>query len=538
MSHAKYHWTRNFVFDDMDVMHSLPGYLRRDVGNCLSEKYFCNLEIFQDLSPYIRGLIALRLRCVSCNSDYELFHSQQYGKELFIQRSGVSYLLDNNKKLHQIKRGGVIGYFALLNPVRQTTLKCSSWCEFYALDRDDIQDILRTNFPRAWRPLWLKIKGRIKNLFDRKEATLNINIKREINFIDNKKNINIPMDTFDEKQIPTIIPKSTPKFSDSSMYNTSTGSIHSMDSEQGKKRFIKLRTFSMRKLSSENAMVGKTVSKTMHVAKSAKTSTERKLKKLLHVSDSEMRNDKVLSKPPIKRRLKNKRYQFRYEKKLKWKMMKDRKKREMRGVDEIIPKFNNNKPIINYFGNIINEENIELENIESGNENSYSSQDLYDDSSYNNNGDDDSDSDYGGVNVSNRKRGVSGVSGKSSGFKGMKMKKINKSNTKGIKSIGIKKKKKKKKKKKNVRDRSVTPKAKSVTPHAPKVPTVPKVIPAVNSFSFGKSIIHEIENDNNQIDEIAINISETQGLLNQDDDSNNKNISDNKLKDIDEHASI
>ena len=89
MSHAKYHWQRNFVFDDMDVMNSLPGYLRRDVGNCLSEKYFNQCEIFQDLSPYIRGLIALRLRCVSCNAGYELFHAQQYGKELFIQRTGI-----------------------------------------------------------------------------------------------------------------------------------------------------------------------------------------------------------------------------------------------------------------------------------------------------------------------------------------------------------------------------------------------------------------------------------------------------------------
>ena len=39
-------WTLgNFVFDDMDVINSLPGYLRRDVGNCLSAKYFNECEI-------------------------------------------------------------------------------------------------------------------------------------------------------------------------------------------------------------------------------------------------------------------------------------------------------------------------------------------------------------------------------------------------------------------------------------------------------------------------------------------------------------
>eukprot|EP01083_Nonionella_stella_P081253 223714_1 len=423
MSHAKYHWERNFVFDDLDVMNALPGYLRRDVGNCLSEKYFSQLSIFDDLSPYIRGLIALRLRCVSCNSGYELFHAQQYGKEMFIQRTGVSYLLDHDRKLHKMVRGGVCGYYALLNPVRQTTLKCASWCEFYALDRDDIQDILRTNFPRAWRPLWIKIKTRIKELLQQNVATLDIHIKR------NKA-------LFEQK---------VPKFNPSTKSSSSASSSSSCDSITPKTsslRRMPSKMPSLRLLSTDSVVIEKSVK----AAKTAKKNTKRKIKRILEVSDSEMRNDKVLTKPPMSTLCKNKASQRRYEKKLKQKMMKYRFRREIAGVDEIIPKFNNNKPMINYFADIIEQENREKEQDPPSicDDFGHSSEEQYQNDEESEEWDADQDSEAEFDTAPTKRRGVAGVGGKRfGGFKGMKKIKLNKS-SKGIKTVRTKKVRKKK----------------------------------------------------------------------------------------------
>ena len=552
MSHAKYNWQRNFVFDDMDVMNSLPGYLRRDVGNCLSERYFNQLSIFEDLSPYIRGLIALRLRCVSCNSNYKLFHAQQYGKELFIQRTGVSYLLDHNNKLHKITRGGVVGYFALLTPIRQTTLKCSSWCEFYALDRDDIQDILRTNFPRAWRPLWLKIKNRIKQLLEEEVASLNIDIKRvkDITFVEDKEQNKLHhLPSFDEEMKDSngeTIPLNTVITKQSKLFPVRTASEDTSidifeDSPKQKKsgsmttnRRLRRSLSGLSSLGTLNLFEAK--QKTVRVAKGAKTKTHRKFKKILQVSDSEMRNDKVLDQPTMRKLKKDDALRDKFEQRFKKKMQRKRTKRKFQGIDDFFNKSTNGS----YFDTVVDEESTKLdtemksESIRDGN--------IFDASSEESDPNDDDSEDWGadkdesdsGAGHIAKKRGVSGiVVGRGSSFKGIKKVKMNKS-SKGIRKMRIGKVKKKNKKHSSQRAKSVTPSSasnrqSSVTP--PFLITNSKINKRMNAVynDLNKlAIVKDAQNSNGKAIE----------KVEQNDDHNDHDKTGNKLQEIDEHASI
>ena len=79
LSHTKYHWDQNYVFDDdIGLLESLPIRIRFEIGRQISNKFLSTCPIFDDLDAYVKGLIALKLKSICCNENIKLFKVHLY----------------------------------------------------------------------------------------------------------------------------------------------------------------------------------------------------------------------------------------------------------------------------------------------------------------------------------------------------------------------------------------------------------------------------------------------------------------------------
>lgn len=106
MTHLKQYWRGNLPFDnENEVMRCLPGHLKRKITRHCDRSHFIDqMEMFSDLNAYIRGLIALKMRAVSCASDRFLYRDAQWGKTMYFQRTGRSLI--HNQLTNEIVESG------------------------------------------------------------------------------------------------------------------------------------------------------------------------------------------------------------------------------------------------------------------------------------------------------------------------------------------------------------------------------------------------------------------------------------------------
>eukprot|EP01084_Bolivina_argentea_P146243 256141_1 len=92
LTHIRYHCNYNYVFDEQELMDLLPPYLKYDVNMSIAEQFLSQLEIFNndefELEPFIIGQIALKMKSISCNEGYTLYHIGDAANEFYIQRTG------------------------------------------------------------------------------------------------------------------------------------------------------------------------------------------------------------------------------------------------------------------------------------------------------------------------------------------------------------------------------------------------------------------------------------------------------------------
>jgi len=93
MTHVTYFWKRNFVYDDQDVLQSLPYGIQYDVLKFTGRQMFGDFAPFENLPMTTKGLLALRLKQFSCNKGFPVYRHGDVAKELFIQRTGRSCLV-------------------------------------------------------------------------------------------------------------------------------------------------------------------------------------------------------------------------------------------------------------------------------------------------------------------------------------------------------------------------------------------------------------------------------------------------------------
>ena len=75
-----------------------------DVSAFVAKQVLRKLPIFDVLDSHTVGLIALRMRSVSCNAGYKLFQANDPAKEIYIQRSGKSLLEYSEETLFEMQK--------------------------------------------------------------------------------------------------------------------------------------------------------------------------------------------------------------------------------------------------------------------------------------------------------------------------------------------------------------------------------------------------------------------------------------------------
>ena len=152
MTHTRYHCDYNYVFDESDLLYSLPPQLRDEIQHYLGRNILYQIDFFKGIDECVLGEMSLRMRSISCNEGYDLFKKGDRGKHIYIQRTGTS-VLKNAKRGPQtlLKRGSVCGELALIYPKRKKTVTCRTWSEFHVLAVEDIIYVLQSEYPATWK---------------------------------------------------------------------------------------------------------------------------------------------------------------------------------------------------------------------------------------------------------------------------------------------------------------------------------------------------------------------------------------------------
>ena len=187
IAHMKYYCRHNYLFDEQSVLGCLPDFLQNDIACELAKRVLLKLSIFKHMDPRIVGLIALRVRAISCNSHFNLYQQGDPSKELYILRVGCAKRIqydpnDSNQILSEtmMKRFDICGEMGIFryNYNRKDTIRCLTYCEFYALDFDEIRKILMQEKPRTWQKHLKLLRQAILNQhieYHSQTTTTNIN---------------------------------------------------------------------------------------------------------------------------------------------------------------------------------------------------------------------------------------------------------------------------------------------------------------------------------------------------------------------------
>eukprot|EP01084_Bolivina_argentea_P029704 55151_1 len=173
-SHIRYHARYNYVFDETDLLDTLPSYLRHDINSCVAKQFLINIGIFQNeyiqLPAHIIGAIAIKCQAISCNQCFKLYAIDDIAKEFYIQRTGKSVMYDKNGNiLKHISRGDVCGeYSSILFKKRKVKVQCETWSEFYSISIDDIKQILDEYYPKSSHLKWRRIKQYVKISYEKR----------------------------------------------------------------------------------------------------------------------------------------------------------------------------------------------------------------------------------------------------------------------------------------------------------------------------------------------------------------------------------
>eukprot|EP01084_Bolivina_argentea_P042591 78536_1 len=172
LSHVKYHCKYNTIFDENRVLNIIPTHLANEVSKQIAKKIIDAIVVdekplFEDLDEHVRGLMGLKIKAISCNTDHSVFKPGDIANKVYIQRTGESTLENHqHNEIHQFKRGDVCGESAIIDhqSKRTSKLKCATWSEFYVLHVEDILEILKNEYPENWQQKLEQIKNRLHSI--------------------------------------------------------------------------------------------------------------------------------------------------------------------------------------------------------------------------------------------------------------------------------------------------------------------------------------------------------------------------------------
>ena len=188
LTHIRYHCRYNYVFDEGDLISSLPPNLQNQIHSRFAHSILSQLDFFESFtkstnSMQTLGQISLKMRSISCNEGFALFSKGDRAKEIYIQRTGESVIDFHDGSSQMLYRGDVIGENCIVSPKRKYTVTCSTFSEFYILPISEIIGVLQTEYPTTWTRRWKNVVNDLK-ASDRRHGpkwirTLNFNESKE-----------------------------------------------------------------------------------------------------------------------------------------------------------------------------------------------------------------------------------------------------------------------------------------------------------------------------------------------------------------------
>ena len=162
LTHIRYHCRYNYVFDEGDLISSLPPNLRNEIHCKLAQSILSQLDFFESFtksnsSLQTLGQIALKMRSISCNEGHFLFSKGDRAKEIYIQRTGESMIEFADGSTQRLSRGDVIGADCIVSPRRKSSVRCETFGEFYVLPISDVIAVLQMEYPVTWTRRWMNV---------------------------------------------------------------------------------------------------------------------------------------------------------------------------------------------------------------------------------------------------------------------------------------------------------------------------------------------------------------------------------------------
>lgn len=148
----RYHqlsWERKKGANDEEILSELPTQLRVEVCEHLFAKTLQSVGIFKHLEPQFIKALSTRLRSLTIAAGEFLFLKGDLGAQMFFIADGEVQVILDGKVLTTMGTGSYFGEIALLTAERRTaSIRCVTDCEFLALDKDDLEEIVEF-YPRS-----------------------------------------------------------------------------------------------------------------------------------------------------------------------------------------------------------------------------------------------------------------------------------------------------------------------------------------------------------------------------------------------------
>jgi len=159
LMHIRYHCRYNFVFDEDDLISSLPPNLQHEVERQLGDSVLCQLDFFKSFtrstgSLQTLGQIAFKMRSISCNAGFCIFRRGDKAKEIYFQRTGRSLMDFHDGSTKLMGRGDVFGENAIFSQKRKRTVVCSTFSEFWILPIREMAQLLMIEYPATFARRW------------------------------------------------------------------------------------------------------------------------------------------------------------------------------------------------------------------------------------------------------------------------------------------------------------------------------------------------------------------------------------------------
>ena len=170
-NYYRYTWSLHKGLDVRMILEDLPTHLRSDVSLFLNAPIIRRVPLFEDCEPAFINALVKRLRPELCGKGDVIIRKDDNDKRMFfLCRGRVDVTTGENEKIAEVNEGGYFGEIGcFFNERRQANCVAATNCQLYVLEKDDLDDVMKS-FPEYASRLLQTAVERVKE--DNENPTL------------------------------------------------------------------------------------------------------------------------------------------------------------------------------------------------------------------------------------------------------------------------------------------------------------------------------------------------------------------------------